>query len=269
MRVKSTLTETIDEGVIEAAPRLRVIANCAAGFNNIAVEQAKMRGVVVTNTPDVLTETTADLTWALVLATARRLAEGYTLVRSGAWTGWDPCQLLGHEVHGAILGLVGMGRIGRAVARRAQGFDMAVLYHSRRPLPVSQAEPWSSAGLDELLARSDFISLHVPFTADTHHLIDERALRKMKPSAILINTSRGPVVDEGALVEAIRGGRLAGAGLDVYEREPEVHPGLQELPQVVTLPHVGSATLATRVRMGMMCLENVMAVLAMGAVPRL
>ena len=257
-----TLTERIDGDVLKAAPDLRVIANFAVGYNNIAVDEAKTRGVVVTNTPDVLTETTADLTWALLLATARRVPEGDSLVRSGTWTGWEPTQLLGTDVHGKVLGIIGMGRIGRAVARRAMGFDMSVRYYNRTKLdPSTLNDQWRQMSLQEVLVGSDFISLHVPLISETHHLIGDAELRLMNPTAILINTSRGAVVDEAALVAAIQEGRLAGAGLDVYEQEPALYPGLGALPQVVTLPHLGSATLSTRIQMGMICVQNILAVL--------
>jgi glyoxylate reductase len=211
----------------------------------------------------VLTEATADLTWALVLATARRLTEGDRLVRSGRWDGWRPTQLLGLDVSGRTLGLIGMGRIGWAVAERATGFKMRVLYHTRQPWKAAdQPNSWVSRSLEHLLSESDIVSLHVPLTPTTTHLIGAEQFAQMKPTAILINTTRGPVVDEGALVEALGQRRLAGAGLDVYEREPLVHPRLLEFDQVVLAPHVGSATLSTRVRMGMICLENIEAVLA-------
>ena len=257
-----TLSEQIDEGILAAAPRLKVIANYAVGFNNIGIEHARARGIVVTNTPDVLTGTTADLTWSLLLAAARRLVEGHLLVQGGTWTGWEPDQLLGTDVHGRTLGIIGMGRIGQAVARRASGFDMQVLYNARTAPPSAPDPRWRAVSFDDLLAESDFVSLHLPLTPETTHVINQRALRRMKPTAILINTSRGPLIDEAALVEALRDGRLAGAGLDVYEQEPALHPTLRELPQVVLLPHLGSATLATRTRMGMVCIENVVAVLA-------
>lgn len=257
-----TLTEQIDEEGLSAAPHLRVLANYAVGYNNIDLDAARARGVIVTNTPDVLTDTTADLTWALLLATARRLPEGDSLVRQGFWTGWEPTQMLGAEVSGKRLGIIGMGRIGRAVARRSAGFGMTVCYATRPNAEASSADrSWLHLPFEEVLAQSDFISLHVPLTADTHHLIGSAELRRMRPTAFLINTSRGAVVDEAALVEAVRDGWIAGAGLDVYEREPDLHPGLLALRQVVTLPHLGSATLGTRVRMGMVCLENICAVL--------
>ncbi len=254
-----TLTETIDDAVLSHAPRLKILANYAVGYNNIDLDAARGRGVIVTNTPDVLTDTTADLTWALILAVARRVVEGDRLVRARQWTGWAPTHLLGADVWGKTLGVIGMGRIGQAVARRAAGFSMPVLYAGRHPV---QGDPrWEFRSLHDLLAESDFITVHVPLTPDTHHLLDKQAFARMKPTAFLINTSRGQVVDEAALVEALRAGRPAGAGLDVYEREPELHPGLRELPNVVLLPHLGSATLDTRIRMGMICVENVQAVL--------
>ncbi len=257
-----TLTERIDREVLDAAPHLRVIANYAVGYNNIDVEAANAKGIVVANTPDVLTEATADLTWALLLAVARRVPEGHWLVQQGSWNGWEPTQLLGAEVYGKTLGIIGMGRIGQAVARRATGFDMPVLYCSRRAVPqAGRGRPWRPVPLDELLSSSDFISLHVPLTPETRHLIGARALGLLRPTAYLINTARGPIVDEAALVEALQEGRLAGSGLDVYEQEPVLHPGLRSLKQVVTLPHLGSATLEARVRMGLVCIENVQAVL--------
>ena len=260
-----TLTEQVDADLLAGAPRLRLIANCAVGYNNIAVEAAKARGIVVTNTPDILTETTADLAWALLLAVARRVPEGHQLVQTNRWTGWGPTQLLGSDVHGKTLGIVGMGRIGRAVARRAAGFGMPVLYCGRDGAGAGSGQRLETAmrpvSLQELLAHADFISLHVPLTADTRHLIGQRQIDSMRPTAYLINTSRGPIVDEAALVEALRANRIAGAALDVYEREPEIHPGLRGLSNVVTLPHVGSATLQTRIAMGMACVENVTAYL--------
>ncbi len=256
-----TLTEVITSETLAQAPRLRIVANCAVGYNNIDLDAACSRNIVVTNTPDVLTDATADLTWALLLAVARRVVEGDRLIRSGEWTGWEPTQLLGADVAGATLGIIGMGRIGQAVARRAVGFGMKVLYTSRRT-PVSvEAKGWQAVSLETLLGASDFVSLHVPLSADTHHLIGSAQLRFMKPTAYLLNTSRGAVVDEAALMEALNAGRLAGAGLDVYEQEPVIHPGLLAQTRVVLLPHLGSATARTRTRMGMICIENVTTVL--------
>ncbi|OGW67215.1 MAG: D-glycerate dehydrogenase [Nitrospirae bacterium RIFCSPLOWO2_02_FULL_62_14] len=263
-----TLNERFDGDMLAAAPSLRVIANYAVGYNNIDVDAAKARGVIVTNTPDVLTNATADITWALILAVARRVVEGDQLVRQNQWTGWSPTQMLGVDLSGKTLGIIGMGRIGLAVARRAAGFEMTVLYWTRSGRPLQPANPaWQRVSFEELLRRSDFLSPHIPLTPDTHHLLNDAALRLMKPTAFLINAARGPVVDEAALVQALQEHRLAGAGLDVYEKEPELHPGLRELSQVVLLPHLGSATIETRIRMGMMCVENVLAVLEGKPVP--
>ena len=255
-----TLGERIDAELLNHAPLLRVVANYAVGYNNIDLDAARAKGVIVTNTPDILTDTTADLAWTLLLAVARRVTEGHRLVQDRRWTGWEPCQLLGSDIHGKTLGIIGMGRIGQAVARRAEGFGMPVIYHSHGPVKDGPSS-WRPISLDDVLQESDFLSLHVPLTAETHHLLGAPQLRRMRPTAYLINTARGPIVDEAALVAALAAGQLAGAGLDVYEREPEIHPGLRTLPNVVTLPHVGSATLATRIRMGMVCLENIAAVL--------
>jgi glyoxylate reductase len=256
-----TLSERFDSEIFDAAPRLKVVANYAVGYNNIDLDAARARGVIVTNTPDVLTETTADLTWALLLAVARRVPEGHRLVQAGQWTGWDLTHMLGTDVHGKTLGIVGMGRIGTAVARRAIGFSMPVLYYTPRPTTATHSELWQRVPFEEVLARADFLTPHVPLTPETHHLIGAAELQTMQSTAFLINTSRGPVVDEAALVAALSEGRLAGAGLDVYEQEPALHPGLRTLERVVTLPHLGSATLATRLKMGMVCIENVVAVL--------
>jgi glyoxylate reductase len=255
------LTDTIDEEVLEAAAGCRVFANMAVGYNNIDVDAATRRGILVTNTPGVLTDATADLTWALILAVARRVVEGDAEMRAGRFAGWGPLYMLGGDVSGRTLGLVGPGRIAAAVARRAVGFGMAILYHGRRPSPELETLGATEVPLDDLLARSDFVSLHVPLTAETRHLIDAAALRRMKPSAYLINTSRGPVVDEMALVEALREGRIAGAGLDVYEDEPAMAPGLADCPTAVLLPHLGSSTHATRAEMSRKAAENLVAVL--------
>jgi glyoxylate reductase len=264
------LTDRIDAAMLTDLPRLKILANYAVGYNNIDLAAARRRGILVTNTPDVLTESTADLTWALILAVARRVAEGDAYVRSGAWPGWTPTQMLGTDVSGKMLGIVGMGRIGQAVARRAAGFNMRICYHSRTAhVPDRLVASWERRSLTDLLRDSDFVTLHVPLTAETQHLIGPDQLALMKPTAFLINTSRGPVVDESALVSALRQRRLAGAGLDVFEQEPVFHPSLGELREVVLLPHLGSATLATRVRMGMICLENIEALFAGLAPPNL
>lgn len=256
------LTDTIDETVMAAAgPRCRVLANYAVGFNNIDVAAATRRRILVTNTPGVLTEATADLTWAALFAIARRVAEGDRLVRAGRWDGWGPMQLLGQDVHGATLGIVGAGRIGAAVALRSIGFRMRVLYADGEQKPELERIGARRVPIEELLRESDFVSLHVPLDATTRHLIDARALARMKPTACLINTARGPIVDEAALVEALRERRIAGAALDVYEHEPELTPGLTSLDNVVCIPHLGSATQATRNRMAVMAAENLVAAL--------
>ena len=257
----SMLSDSIDREVIDAAPRLRMIANYAVGHNNIDLKAAAEREIVVTNTPGVLTETTADLTWALIFAVARRLPEAERLVRSGKWTGWAPTQLLGSDVYGKTLGIIGIGRIGQAVARRAAGFSMRLLYYSRKPLLRREeaALNVSFVPLSRLLKESDFVSLHLPLTNASHHLIDRSALASMKPTAFLINTARGPIVDEKALIRALRERRLAGAGLDVYEGEPMLSPALRKLTNVVLLTHDGSASMETRIRMGERVLENLLA----------
>jgi len=253
------LTDAVDRGAIDAAPKLKIVANVAIGYNNIDIAYAKSRGIVVTNTPDVLTESVADFTWALILAITRRLSEGERLVRRGEWKGWALDFMLGSELRGKQLGLVGVGRIGRAVAGRAPAFGMQVAYTSRRALDVPGAEPMS---LDRLLLTSDVVSLHVPLTPETHHLIDKRALTRMKRSAYLVNTARGPVVDEEALAWALRQHLLAGAALDVYENEPLVHPDLLGVENVLLVPHLASGTTETRTAMADLAVENVMAVLA-------
>ncbi len=253
------LTDPIDRAIIDAAPTLRVIANVAVGYNNIDVAHARSRGIIVTNTPDVLTESVADFTWALILAITRRLSEGERLVRRGEWKGWALDLLLGSELRGKQLGLVGVGRIGRAVAARAAAFGMTVAYTARRALEFPDAEPMP---LDRLLTTSDIVSLHVPLTPDTKHLIDKRALARMKRSAYLINTARGPVVDEAALAWALQHHLLAGAALDVYEQEPIVHPDLLTLENVLLVPHLASGTTETRTAMADLAAGNVVAVLS-------
>ena len=258
-----TLGDFIDAETIRAASRLKILANYAVGYNNIDLPAAQQRGLIVTNTPDVLTDATADLTWALLLATARRIVEGDALVRSGRWTGWSPTQLLGTEVSGKTLGVIGMGRIGQAVANRAVGFRMPVRYHTRQSMAISSLpREWEFRSLRDLLMEVDVATIHVPLTPATHHLIGARELAWMRPTAFVINTARGLIVDEGALVDAIKRGIIAGAGLDVYEQEPALHPALAQLKKVVLLPHLGSATLHARVQMGLVCLENIHAVLA-------
>jgi glyoxylate reductase len=263
--ILSLLTERIDEEILDAAgPGLRVVANHAVGYDNVDVAACARRGVVVTNTPDVLTGATADLTWALVLAAARRLGEGERLVRGGAWDGWRPGQLLGMGLEGKTLGIFGLGKIGTAVARRADAFGMRVAYYNRRPRPEALSLGATPVDLHGLLATSDVLVLTAPSTPETHHVIDAAALARMKPGAILVNTSRGPLVAEDDLVEALRSGRLRAAGLDVYEHEPAVHPGLLELENVVVLPHLGSATDEARAAMVELACGNLVAVLLGG-----
>jgi glyoxylate reductase len=253
------LTNRIDAAVLAAgAPRLKVVANVAVGYDNIDVDAAAEHGIAVCNTPGVLDETTADLAFLLILAAARRVWEAESDLRAGKWPGWDVDQYLGRDVHGAVLGVVGFGRIGQAVARRAAGFGMEVLHHTRRDTGMAG---WRG-DLDRLLAESDIVTLHVPLTDETRHLIDARRLALMKRDAVLVNTSRGPVVDEEALAVALEEDAIFAAGLDVYEREPEVNPRLLAAPRTVLLPHIGSASLATRTRMAHVAAENVVAVLA-------
>ena len=251
------LTDAVDRTVIDAAPTLKAIANVAVGYNNIDVAYARSRGIIVTNTPDVLTESVADFTWALILAITRRLSEGERLVRRGEWKGWALDLLLGTELRGKQLGLIGVGRIGRAVAARAGAFGMRVAHTSRR----EAAGAGEAMQLDRLLLTSDVVSLHVPLTPETRHLIDKRALTRMKRSAYLINTARGPVVDEAALAWALQHHLLAGAALDVYENEPAVHPDLLSLENVLLVPHLASATTETRTAMADLAADNVLAVL--------
>jgi glyoxylate reductase len=255
------LTDRIDAGIFDAAPGCKLFANMAVGYNNIDVAEATKRGILVTNTPGILTECTADLTWTLILGVARRVAEGDPEMRAGRFPGWGPQYMLGGDVTGATLGLIGPGRIAHAVARRAAGFDMRILYHGRREHRELDALGAINVTLNQLLDESDFVSLHVPLSESTHHLIDSAALSRMKPSAYLINTSRGPVVDEKALVKALRERQIAGAGLDVYEDEPRMAEGLAECSNTLLLPHLGSATIATRAAMSRMAGENVAAYL--------
>jgi glyoxylate reductase len=253
------LTDRIDATVLAAgAPRLRVVANVAVGYDNVDVAAARRLGVVVCNTPGVLDETTADLAVALMLMACRATTSAEHDLRAGRWQGWGITDHLGVDVQGAVLGIVGWGRIGQAVARRAGGFRMRVLHHARRPTGA----PGYVADLDELVATVDIVSLHVPLTPETHHLIDRRRLARFRSAAVLVNTSRGPIVDEAAVAAALHRGELFAAGLDVYEHEPAVHPDLLTAPRVTLLPHIGSATIATRTAMGKMAAEAVVDVLA-------
>jgi glyoxylate reductase len=262
--IVTTLSDRIDADLLDAAPRLKVVANYAVGFDNVDVAEARRRGVEVTTTPDVLSEATADLAWALLLAAARRLGEGERLVRAGEWKGPAPTQLLGQPVGGRTLGIVGMGAIGRAVARRARGFSLPVVYFNRNRVPVEVEQELGArfVALDELLSTADYVSLHAPLNDQSRHLIDAAALARMKPTAVLVNTARGALVDEVELVRALRERTIAAAGLDVYEREPLLADGLAQLDNVVLSPHVGSATTDTRGAMVRLCIDNVVAVLA-------
>ena len=257
------LTDTIDAQVISSAGEdLKVIANYAVGYNNVDVDEATRRGVVVTNTPGVLTETTADLAWTLIMAVSRRIVEADGYVRKGKWSGWGPMQFLGSDVHGKTLGVVGAGRIGTAVAERARGFGMTVLYADTRPNERIENElAGKRVELHELLRQADIVSVHVPLMPSTEHLIGEREFGMMKPDAVLVNTSRGAVLDEAALVRALAERRIGGAGLDVYEKEPRVTPGLFGLSNCVLVPHIGSATRETRGRMAEMAASDLVAVL--------
>jgi glyoxylate reductase len=246
------LSVRVDDQLLAQAPRLRIVANYAVGYDNIDLAAATRRKVVVTHTPEVLTQATADLAWTLLLAAARRLVEGDRLARSGDWRGWEPEQLIGLDLDGATLGIVGMGRIGQAVAHRARAFGMKILYSQPRPLAIE-----GHVSLEQLLEEADVVSLHCPLVPTTHHLIDARALSRMKPNAILINTARGAIVDEAALAAALRTGRPGFAGLDVFEEEPRIFPDLIKNDRVVLLPHLGSATRTTRARMAEMAAESI------------
>ena len=265
------LTDQIDRGVLSANPNLKIVANYAVGYNNIDVKAAGEMGIPVSNTPGVLTETSADLAFSLMMAVSRRVVEADAYLRTGKWGGWGPLQFLGPDVYGATLGIVGLGRIGKAVARRARGFDMNVKYWNRTRLSEEeeQRENWEYMPLEELLETADFVSLHVAHTPETHYMISQRELELMKPGAVLINTSRGAVVDEKALVSALQEGLIWGAGLDVFEHEPEVEKELLTMKNVVLLPHLGSASVATRTKMGMIAIENILAACRGEPIPNL
>jgi glyoxylate reductase len=258
------LTVRVDEALLRRAPRLRVVACATVGYEHVDVAACRARGIEVTHTPDVLTDATADLTWALILATVRRLPQAERSLRAGEFRGWGFWDHLGGDLRGQTLGVFGMGRIGQAVARRAAAFGMRVRYHGRRGLPEAEERVLGAtwAGWEELLETSDVLTLHAPLTPETRHVVDAAALARMRPGSFLINTARGPLIDEAALVRALREGRLAGAGLDVYEHEPDLAPGLLELEGVVLLPHIGSATRGTRTAMAMLAARNAYAVLS-------
>jgi len=257
------ITDVIDAPLLAACPDLKVVANVAVGFNNIDVAAATKRGVVITNTPDVLTETTADFAWTLLMATARRVVEADRYVREGKFTQWEFMLLLGGDIHGKTLGIIGFGRIGRAMARRARGFDMRVLYQDAVAADAATERELRATRTDTatLLRESDFVTLHTPLLPETQHLINTQSLKTMKKTAYLVNASRGPVVDEAALAQALKEGWIAGAGIDVFEREPEVHPALMGLPNVVLAPHIASASSDTRLKMANLAVDNCLAVL--------
>ncbi|MGB4682430.1 MAG: D-glycerate dehydrogenase [Firmicutes bacterium] len=257
------LVDKVDREVIESAPRLKIVANMAVGVDNIDIEACTERGIVVTNTPGVLTEATADLTWALLLAVARRVVEGDRYVREGKFNGWAPLLLVGADLHGKTLGIIGMGRIGQAVARRALGFGMNIVYYQRRRLPLHSEQELKATylPLDDVIREADFLTLHLPYYPEVHHLINRERLNLMKPTAYLINTARGAHIDEQALVEHLRARKIAGAALDVYEREPHLTPGLAELDNVVLAPHTGSASASTRSLMAEMAALSIVQVL--------
>jgi gluconate 2-dehydrogenase len=266
--VMCSLTDRIDGALLGATTRLKVVANIAVGYNNIDVPACTARGVMATNTPGVLDDSTADLAWALMLAAARRVTEVESYIRAGEWTGWRLKQWLGVDVHHATLGIVGLGRIGQAIAKRATGFDMRVLYHNRKPVAkeVETRLDATYVSLGELLAQSDFVILQAPYSPQTHHLIGAAELKSMKPTAILINSTRGGVVDDAALIAALKAGTIRGAGLDVFENEPRLHPDFLTLRNVVLVPHIGSSTEATRRAMAMTAAKNLVAALS-GEIP--
>ncbi|MEE9347725.1 MAG: D-glycerate dehydrogenase [Robiginitomaculum sp.] len=260
-----TVTDNIDGDVIAAAgPNLKMIANFGAGTDHIDVAAAHAKGIIVTNTPGVLTEDTADLTLALILALPRRLVEADRLLRAGKFTGWSPTWMTGRRVRGKTLGIIGMGRIGQAVARRAQAFGLSVHYHNRRPVPRSIGEGLGAVyheNLEDMLRAVDIVSVNCPLTPDTHHMIGAAQLSAIGPDGFIVNTSRGEVINEAALVDALKGGIIGGAGLDVYENEPKIHPGLLDLPNVILAPHIGSATAESRIEMGEKVMINIRAMM--------
>ncbi len=265
------LTDQIGAELLDQLPRLKVVANCAVGYDNIDIPACTARNVAVSNTPGVLTETTADMAWALLMSAARRVVEADRYVREGKFNAWAPMLFLGQEINHKVLGVIGMGRIGKAVARRAGGFKMTVIYHDASGInPEEERELGVEyRGLTDLLQEADYVSLHVPLSDQTRHLIGEQELKLMKKTAYLINTSRGPVIDEKALVRALRNNELAGAALDVYENEPGLAPGLTELDNVTLAPHIASATVQTRTKMALMAAENLLAGLKGDTMPNL
>jgi lactate dehydrogenase-like 2-hydroxyacid dehydrogenase len=262
--VLPTGSDRIDAAVLDAAPRLKAVCNIAVGHNNIDLAACSARGIAATNTPGVLDETTADTTWVLMMAAARRITEAERWLRAGHWKAWKNDQLLGVDVHGATLGIIGMGRIGQAIARRARGFSMRVIYHNRNRLPakVERATGAKYVGLERLLRQSDFVSLNMPYSPSSHHLIGAQQLAMMKPTAVLVNAARGGVVDDAALIAALKEKRIAAAGIDVFEGEPKFNPGFLELDNVALAPHIGSATRATRTAMATLASRNLTAILS-------
>ncbi len=263
--VLSTGSDRIDAAVLDGAPRLKAVCNVAVGYNNIDLAACGERGVLATNTPEVLDDTTADTAWALLMAAARRITEAERWLRAGNWKeGWTYDRLLGQDVHHATLGIIGMGRIGQAMARRAQGFSMRVLYHNRRRAPKAVEKKLGAryASLDKLLRESDFVSLNLPYSPQAHHLIGARELALMKPTAVIVNAARGGIIDDAALVQALKERRVFAAGLDVFEGEPRFNPGFLELDNVALIPHIGSATRATRMKMNLLAVKNLTSALS-------
>jgi len=266
-----TLSDRIDAPLLERCPNLKAVCNIAVGYNNIDLKACRKARVMATNTPGVLDDTTGDFTWTLILATARRLTEAEAYLRKGQWDGWKLKQFLGLDVHHATLGIFGLGRIGQVVARRAIGFEMKVIYHDTRRMPseIEEACRATFVSKDELLAQADIMTIHVPYSSETHHLISQPELKQMKPTAILINASRGGVVDDSALIEALRSGTIAAAGLDVFENEPKLNPGFLELKNAVLAPHIASSSRATRYKMAMLAAQNLVAALTGKTPPNL
>jgi glyoxylate reductase len=259
--VISMLSTPMSRRVLESSERLKVVANYAVGYNNVDVNAAKELGIRVTNTPGALTEATADIAWALILATIRHIPASETFLREGKFDGWDPLGFLGYDLNGKTLGIIGMGRIGQAVARRAVGFGMNTIYHNRKPVSAEIEQSLSATYVDDykdLVRKSDVVSLNCPLTPENRHMIDREMLQQMKRSSVLINTGRGPLIDEAALAEALKSGWIAGAGLDVYEEEPVVHQDLLDATNAVLIPHIGSATYETRIRMGMLAAKGLL-----------
>ena len=267
----TVLTDRVDDALLARCPNLKAVCNIAVGFNNIDLKACSARGVLATNTPGVLDSATADFTWALILATARRLTEAEAWLRAGEWHGWKLKQFLGQDVAGATLGIVGLGRIGQAVARRARGFDMKVLYFNRKRVDADIEREFGAtyAPLDTLLAESDIVTLHTPYSPATHHLIGAQQLARMKPTAMLIHAARGGVVDDAALIEALKSGKIAAAGLDVFESEPKLNPAFLRFKNVVLAPHIASSTHRTRFNMAMLAARNLVAALTTGKPPNL